>query len=211
MALRTVKLYGRMAKKYGRVHRLDVATPAEAVRALCVNCPGLREELMTAHERGVAYRCIVDDADIDEADLTAPMSKTFAIVPVVMGANILGDIFKIVAGVALMVFAAPIALAIAPGSMSLTAAIGTVMAVGAALTLSGIGGLLAPTPKTKDENGNTKNNVFNGPENVTAQGVPVPIGYGRMVVGSAVINAAITVEDPTPAFNFMGGFFGYGA
>ncbi len=89
--------------------------------------------------------------------------------------------------------------------VGVTSAVG-IIAVGAALVLSGISGLLAPTPVTKDENGNTKKNVFNGPENVTAQGVPVPIGYGRLVVGSAVINAALTVEEPTINYDYMGGF-----
>ena len=32
---------------------------------------------------------------------------------------------------------------------------------------------------------------FNGPVNTTAQGHPVPLCYGRMIVGSAVISAGL--------------------
>jgi len=37
--------------------------------------------------------------------------------------------------------------------------------------------------------------VFNGAVNTTAQGHPVPVGYGRMIVGSAVISAGIDVDE----------------
>ena len=36
---------------------------------------------------------------------------------------------------------------------------------------------------------------FNGAVNTTAQGHPVPVGYGRLVVGSAVISAGIDVDE----------------
>ncbi|MNL81044.1 Bacteriophage lambda tail assembly protein I [compost metagenome] len=43
------------------------------------------------------------------------------------------------------------------------------------------------------ENGASYN--FNGPVNTTAQGNPVPLLYGRMIVGSSVISAGIYAED----------------
>ena len=36
---------------------------------------------------------------------------------------------------------------------------------------------------------------FNGVVNTTAQGNPVPLGYGRMIVGSAVVSAGIYAMD----------------
>ena len=33
--IRTVRLYGWLGRAFGREHRLAVASPAEAVRALC--------------------------------------------------------------------------------------------------------------------------------------------------------------------------------
>jgi predicted phage tail protein len=35
----------------------------------------------------------------------------------------------------------------------------------------------------------------NGSVNTSAQGYPVPVGYGRMIVGSAVISAGIVAEE----------------
>lgn len=37
--------------------------------------------------------------------------------------------------------------------------------------------------------------AFGGPVNTTAQGNPVPIGYGQREIGGAVISAGIYTED----------------
>ena len=53
--MRKVKLYGELAKKFGREFMLEVESVAEAVRALSANFPGFEKELMTAHLRGIEY------------------------------------------------------------------------------------------------------------------------------------------------------------
>ena len=45
-------------------------------------------------------------------------------------------------------------------------------------------------PKPKEEK-ETKSYLFSGPVNTAAQGVPIPIGYGRLRVGSTVISASL--------------------
>ena len=57
--LRTIKLSGFLGKKFGRVHRLAVDSPAEAIRALSVNINGFREFLENSHKNGVAYSFLV--------------------------------------------------------------------------------------------------------------------------------------------------------
>lgn len=54
-SLRTVRLYGKLGARFGRIHRLAVASAAEAVRALCALRPGFERELMTSREKGVGY------------------------------------------------------------------------------------------------------------------------------------------------------------
>jgi predicted phage tail protein len=48
---------------------------------------------------------------------------------------------------------------------------------------------------TADQAENKASYNFNGPINTTAQGNPVPLGYGRKIVGSAVVSAGIYSED----------------
>lgn len=55
--LRTVRLYGQMGAKFGRVHHfaLDTAAPSEAIQALISQRPGFREYLMGAKDKGVGF------------------------------------------------------------------------------------------------------------------------------------------------------------
>ncbi|SAI70462.1 Phage-related protein%2C tail component [Bordetella ansorpii] len=67
-----------------------------------------------------------------------------------------------------------------------------------ALALGGITQMLAPQQRglsTRDSPDNGASYNFNGPVNTTAQGNPVPVLYGEMFVGSAVVSAGIYAED----------------
>jgi predicted phage tail protein len=63
--------------------------------------------------------------------------------------------------------------------------------------LGGVAQMLAPQPASNEPSERPENQpsyTFNGAVNTTAQGQPVPLGYGRLVVGSAVISAGIDVD-----------------
>jgi predicted phage tail protein len=206
--MRTVRLNGALGKKYGRLHKLDVQTPAEAMRALFTNFPGLKQDLIDSAEKGIAYRCLVDKDTADEQRLLYPMSREFSITPVVVGA---GKVFDIIAGIALIALAVfqpeLIPTLVVNGTTLFSAA--TVAWMGIALTLGGIAQLLTPTPQT-NQTQKQVNNVIDGPVNITAQGAAVPIGYGRVIVGSAVISAGITVQQPvTPTLPYDYNLNGY--
>ena len=66
------------------------------------------------------------------------------------------------------------------------------MSVGIAMTIGGVIQMLTPVPKTasqQDQAGteNKPSYLFNGAFNSTQQGLPVPVVYGQMLVGSSVI------------------------
>lgn len=61
---------------------------------------------------------------------------------------------------------------------------------------------MSPQPKglkNGDSPDNSASYSFAGPVNTEAQGNPVPVVYGRMIVGSAVISAGIDAEDYVPS------------
>jgi hypothetical protein len=200
--MRTIRLNGELGKKYGRIHKLDVRTPAEGIRALCTNFPAFRQDLMDAAEKGLAYRCVVDRDAIGAEQLSHPMSRNFSVTPVVAGAGKVGTIILAVALIAFAVLNPAFALAL-PGTLGTITAT-TVTWIGVSMLLGGIAQLLAPTPKMNTPAEKTANNVFDGPVNVTAQGAPVPVGYGRMIVGSVVISAGITVQQPVTTYGVTG-------
>jgi predicted phage tail protein len=68
------------------------------------------------------------------------------------------------------------------------------VSMGVSMIVGGIVQMLMPAPKSpydRDRPDANSSYIFNGPVNTHAQGNPVPVLYGRMTVGSAVISAGI--------------------
>lgn len=193
--MKTIILLGELGKRYGSRHRMDVKTPAEAIRALCANFKDFAAFMSSSQERNVGYRVLDMREDVAAKDLHTPAGSQIAIVPVVAGGG--GGMGQILLGAALIAFAV-IAPPLAATVLFGTTTLGTVaFGIGVSLALGGVAQLLAPTPKQPDNTTEKNSYVFNGAVNTQAQGQPVPIGYGRMIVGSAVISAGIRVEDVT--------------
>lgn len=198
--LRTIRLYGKLGARFGRMHRLAVENTAEAIRALCALLPGFEHEMMTSHQRGVRYACFLGQQNIgrDELALSGGV-RDIRIAPVLVGAksSFLGT---------LMLGAALVVAGWATGGLTAFTSLGSIgSAIGGALTQFGymtmIGGVVqALSPQQgagmaaiTPDNGASYN--FSGAVNTTMQGGAVPVLYGRMRVGSAVISAGIVAED----------------
>lgn len=199
--LRTIRLYGYLGAQFGRVHRLAVASCAEAVQALCVLLPGFERELMTSKDRGVGYACFLGRRNLaDDQLFDLAGQEDIRIAPMVQGAK-RGGLFTLVLGAALF-FAAPYLVNPATagllgegGAMVFGAGVGS---MGKLLMLSGVTQLLSPQQKglsTADGPDNGASYNFNGPVNTSAQGNPVPLLYGELIIGSAAISAGILAED----------------
>lgn len=200
--MKTIILLGELGKRYGRKHMLDVKSPAEAVRALCANFKDFAGFVSTSTDRGVGYRVLNMREELTEDRLHEPASQRITIAPVVVGANFLKKLFGGVG--AILTGAALIAASILFPPLGATVLFGTTtlatvaFSVGVSLALGGVAQMLAPQPKFDGpQEEQQPSYVFNGAVNTTAQGQPVPVGYGRMIVGSAVISAGVSVEDIT--------------
>jgi len=202
--LREIRLYGRLAKFLKRrVLRAAVSSPAEAVRFLLANFPQLEAHMADQH-----YKVIVASHELEVGDhpeqLHDPIGATEAIklVPVVAGAGAVGRIIAGVALVAASFLFAP-AGALAGGLFTLGAqAVPIVAGIGLSLALGGVAQLLTPTPRldtgSDGDADPRKSYSFSGIQNVSRQGVPVPIVYGETIVGSIVIAAGIITEEIQP-------------
>lgn len=199
--LRTIRLYGKLGARFGRVFRLAVQSPAEAVRALCCMIPGFEREFMTAHDRGVGFAVFIDKRSIGEDQLLSGLPGDIRIAPVLTGRKN-GGWMQVIVGVIIIAAATYFSLgtATAPTTAAVfgTGITGVAISLGVAMVLGGVTQLLTPTPKglgTKDGPDNGASYRFNGPVNTTAQGNPVPLLYGELIIGSAVVSAAIMAED----------------
>jgi predicted phage tail protein len=192
--MRTIRIYGRLARFLGRrTFRAEVASAAEAVRFLLANFPQVEKHMADQY-----YRVSIGARALDAEELHEPAGGSgITIVPVIGGAGAVG---RIVAGAAL------VALSFIPGIGAL--GVSLLLGVGSSLALGGVAQLLTPVPrmagpgaaslgpmgKAADDNDPRKNYSFSGIQNTSRQGVPVPVIYGEVIVGSVVISAGIDVD-----------------
>lgn len=206
--MKVVKVYGALKKRLGQGRfEFDVKTPAEAVRALCSNFPGLEKWIIDSSQDGVGYKVKIGKELIDEdqvKELHSPWSErdVFSITPVVTGAG--RGFGKVLAGV-LLIGAAFLTqgASLTAGKLTYTATAwgGAWMAsaavtIGSYLTLSGVAEMISPAPEMPDmRQANTLESFsFSGVTNTAQVGVPVPIAYGRLFVGSVVIAAGLDTD-----------------
>jgi predicted phage tail protein len=193
--LRKIRLYGALANFVGhRVLEADVATAAEAVRFLVTNWPELERHM--ADQR---YRVRSAGDDLGMEDLHSPIGQELRIIPVVAGA---GNIGRILLGIALVALAfipgvgtaAASAVAAGTAKAGFTAVGSALFGLGLSMTLTGVAGLLTPTPNiNRDEGDPRKSFSFSGIQNTSRPGLPVPVVYGEIIVGSVVVSAGIDI------------------
>lgn len=193
--MKQIVLYGHLAKKFGRHHRLDVRTPAEAVRALAANFPEFRQHVLKHNEPGYYVR--VGKEYRDAEGLVYPADDVIKIVPAVGG---MGKVGMLILGAALVVFA-PYAAGWLFANTSMvglaTAVASMAPSLGMALILGGVSQMLFAPPKAQSTEApdNKPSYSFDGPVNTVTQGNAVPVCYGRLIVGSQVISASMQSGD----------------
>ncbi|GAL60396.1 hypothetical protein EV102420_37_00350 [Pseudescherichia vulneris NBRC 102420] len=194
--LTTIRLYGALGARFGRVHRLAVQTSAEAVKALCINLDGLESYLMNAKKNGMVFAVFRGKRNIgadDFKDLAG--DSDIRIAPVMEGAKKAG-LFQTILG-AVMIVAG---LALGPAGWGLIGATmaGGLIAGGISSMAGGIFQMLSPQPKGlqgRDDPDNKPSYAFGGAVNTIAMGNPVPVLYGEREIGGAIISAGIVAED----------------
>lgn len=185
--LKTIRLYGAMGTRFGRVHRFAVSSTAEAVQALCSQVPGFERYLTESKSKGFNFAVFHDKRNIGESELNMPTGGSeIRIAPVPSGSKRNG-VLQTIVGIVLVVV----------GVMTSWAGGTMLVATGVGMIAGGIVQMLTPMPKSgaKDSGENESSYSFNGPVNTQAQGNPVPLCYGRMIVGSAVVSASIKTRD----------------
>jgi predicted phage tail protein len=180
MAIRNIKLYGHLGRQFGKQHQFDISTPTEALRALKVNFPDF-EKALRDHKAG--YHVFVGFDDIDTSQLSNPFGgEVVRIVPAVVGSG---------AEIGTFIWDA-IAYAVDAYTSSALVAFAVNM-----IAFATASSLLSSSPKagaSSSQPSNLASYSFNGAVNTAAQGNPVPVGYGMLLVGSQVISAGLAVD-----------------
>ena len=190
--LKTIKLYGILAKKFGKEFHLAVDNTREAMRALCVQVPGFEHFMLHAHEQGLEFAVFQDKQNISETELDMSTSaKVIKVVPKVKGA---GGAVQTILGAVLVV----VGVLVTVGTLGGGAALGAgLIGAGAGMMVGGIAMMLMPKVENQDQNqdGNKANKGFGGAVTTVAQGNPVPVLYGQREVGGFIASAGQYPED----------------
>ena len=203
--MKVVKVYGALKKRLGQgTFELNVNTPAQAIKALCVNFEGLEKWFIDNDQNGIAYKVLVGKTHIYQEnikELTYPMSdkEVFSITPVIQGAG--RGLGRFLLGAALIggafLFSPALSFSFSSGVSGWAAAgfwAKTSVMVGASLMLGGISTMLSPQPTKPRDAQKNESFGFGGVNNTVHQGVPVPICYGRLYVGSASISVGLDTD-----------------
>ena len=156
--MKQIFLHGKLGEKFGKEWNLDVSTPAEAIRAICVNKPAFYKYIADKSMDGANYALKIGKQFIskDEMHLITEDEEPYHIITAPAGS----------ADIAIMIL------------MSIAAA-----------AVSYI--LFSQSKPPRPEDPVSKSSyLFQGATNTVAQGNFVPIGYGRLRVGSAVISSS---------------------
>ncbi|MGY2048924.1 tail assembly protein [Methylobacterium sp. JK268] len=183
--LRTIRLYGSLAERFGPSFRLDVRSLAEACHALGCQIPGFRAAIEEGRFRvtcGTARRArTAVDVTPDLITFGLPAGDLH-IVPVVRARKSGVGVGKIIVGT---LIAAATWWMGGPGWL---------IGLGASLALSGVSTMLSPKPKEQKER---KSYMFQGGDNVSEEGIPVPLCFGLCMANPITISAGVSVANTT--------------
>ena len=192
--LKTIKLYGILAKKFGKEFHLAVDNTREAMRALSVQVQGFEHFMLHAHEQGLEFAVFQDEQNISEAELDMSTSaKVIKVIPKVKGA---GGAVQTIFGAVLVVVG--VVVGAVAGWTGVGGAVGAALiGAGVGMMVGGIAMMLMPKIESQDQNqdGNKANKGFGGAVTTVAQGNPVPVLYGQREVGGFIASAGQYPED----------------
>jgi len=199
--MKVVKVYGALRKKLGQCRfEFEAETPAQALKALCVNFPWLTKWLLDSERDGVSYRVTIGKEKLSDQTagaLALPWSEkeVFSITPMVAGAGRGAGQIALGIGLIALAIVNPFGAA-AIGAISVSTAVGS---IGVSLVLGGIAQAISPAPAISSlergkEAARLESFSFSGIVNTSQQGLPVPIAYGRVFTGSGVLSSALDVD-----------------
>ncbi len=179
-----ILLSGSLAQEFGREHfrLLESGTTTEVFSALKHTVQGFEEFIRKCAQRGLRFAIFRNRVNIGEEGFALKGTTEIRIVPVIAGSKS-GGILQVVVGAVLIV---------AGAFLWATPMGGPLVAMGISMALGGVVQMLSPVPKasSQQEQASTENKpsyLFNGAFNSTQQGLPVPVVYGKMLVGSSVV------------------------
>lgn len=192
--LSTIRLYGEMGARFGRVHHLAVDSCAEAISALSAILPGFDQYMRDSQSRGLTFAPFIGKRNIGFNEMSQPIpdGEEFRIAPIIIG-NKKGGLFQTILGAAMIV--AGVLASFIPGGQAVSPYL---VAAGISTAAGGVMQMLSTQStgmKIREDDANAPSYAFGQPVNTTAQGNIVGVLYGEREIGGAIISAGIIANE----------------
>ena len=167
-----IRLHGILAKEYGQNFCLNVGNPKNLLHAIDANRDGFISRIIQLQKEGCVYEIIINKKRLNnqKEPQNYDSSQIIDLVPAITGSG---------PAVFLPLF----------GGNALLAHLAS------AVFFAAVSYALTPTPEVQQIEATAQASktsmVFSNTVNTASQGAPLPIGYGRLKVGSQVIQATI--------------------
>ena len=197
-----VRLHGILAKEFGEFFSFKLGKAKDVIRAIDANKKNFIKRINDLGKQGFNYTLVVDGkkvSDLSEIEIKKE-HKNIEIVPMIAGSGVdpitIGLLIQAALGSATagagIAAGGGLAGALAGGGLSLAASSFAIGTIALAAVSIGLQMLLAPKPDAGPPISATtkafsESFSFSNKANVAAQGTPVPVGYGRLRVGSQVV------------------------
>lgn len=182
--MKTVYLHGKLGKRFGRKWELDVGSLHEVLSAIEANSEGFISYIIESNSKGQPYAVfnkspekISSEKDFNESIID---SESLALLSQTNEVHLVscaqGSVFTAIGAIAGLVYSAGAALLSGSflAKMALSVVIGLVMQ---AITKP-------PDPPKRKDPVSTKSFLMAGASTRQAQGIAVPLGYGKLKVGA---------------------------
>jgi predicted phage tail protein len=206
--MKEVVLNGFIGEKYGKNWKVSADTLSDVFQCIECNYPEFRKDLIEMAQSGAGFDIQCGNNFLGEEDLlyTLP-NDAIIITPIPAGAK--SGFAKVLAAVAIVTLvaatggfggagffgstavtsSASTAGGVTTVTATTTAGLSTAgqiaIAMSASLAMQGLAQMMAP--KVQTEGAGEDKYLFNGPENTIPQNNVIPVLFGEMIVGGAVI------------------------
>nr|WP_313091167.1 tail assembly protein [Moraxella sp. CTOTU48268] len=190
--MKTIKLHGILAKRFGQFFKLDVQTAREATHAIACQNAEFKRFMLESDKLGLKFAVFLGRKNISANDIdNITDTDVIHIVPRIVGSG--GNAFNW-----LQVVAGAVLVGVGAFTFGATTATGAALiGAGIGMFVGGVAGLFMPTVdmSNQDPDGNKANKGFGSAVTTVSQGNPVPILYGEREIGGFYASGGIYAED----------------
>jgi predicted phage tail protein len=193
-----INLHGILAYEFGKAFTMYIEKPKQAIDAIDANKTSFKKRILELSEQGIHYTILIDGENVSEAH-QLEIKKEITVVditPVICGQGFTALITTIAGALGTTGVAGAVGTALVTAGGTATALASFIGGALNMIALTVIQQALAPSNKPQRTeariSGAKESFLISSKGNLAQQGIPVPVGYGRLRVGTSIIQTTIS-------------------